>query len=309
MFFWQLHNDPLRIKGNWLAYTGHALGVVNKALNSLEKNGYIDEMKATAKTEKLLDERQPKNAIILAAGFGMRMVPINHETPKAFLEVNGEKLIERQIRQLHATGIHEIYIVVGFMKEKFEYLMDKYNVELIVNSEYATKNNIHSLYRALNHLHNTYIVPCDVWCDRNPFSRHELYSWYMVSDLIDDDSDVRVNRKNELVLTNKAGNAMVGISYLTGSDCEWVKERISSFCKDNRHDNDFWETSLYKEDRMIVTAKVVHASDVAEINTYEQLRDLDDQSNQLNSEAIHTIENVFAANRLILQTLRFSKKE
>ena len=99
----------------------------------------------------------------------------------------------------------------------------------------------------------------------------------MVSDLIDDDSDVRVNRKNELVLTNKAGNAMVGISYLTGSDCEWVKERISSFC------------------RMIVTAKVVHASDVAEINTYEQLRDLDDQSNQLNSEAIHTIENVFNA--------------
>ena len=277
------------------AYTGHALGVVNKALNSLEKNGYIDQMKATAKTEKLLDERQPKNAIILAAGFGMRMVPINHETPKAFLEVNGEKLIERQIRQLHATGIHEIYIVVGFMKEKFEYLMDKYNVELIVNSEYATKNNIHSLYRALNHLHNTYIVPCDVWCDRNPFSRHELYSWYMVSDLIDDDSDVRVNRKNELVLTNKAGNAMVGISYLTGSDCEWVKERISSFCKDNRHDNDFWETSLYKDDRMIVTAKVVHASDVVEINTYEQLRDLDDQSNQLNSEAIHTIENVFNA--------------
>ena len=79
------------------AYTGHALGVVNKALNSLEMNGYIDEMKATAKTKKLMDERQPKNAIILAAGFGMRMVPINHETPKAFLEVNGEKLIERQM--------------------------------------------------------------------------------------------------------------------------------------------------------------------------------------------------------------------
>lgn len=290
------------------AYTGHALGVVNKALNSLEKNGYIDKMKATAKAKKLMDERQPQNAIILAAGFGMRMVPINHETPKAFLEVNGEKLIERQIRQLHAMGIYEIYIVVGFMKEKFEYLMDKYNVELIVNSEYATKNNIHSLYRALNHLHNTYIVPCDVWCDRNPFSRHELYSWYMVSDLIDDDSDVRVNRKNELVLTNKAGNVMVGISYLTGSDCEWVKERISSFCKDNRHDNDFWETSLYKDDRMIVTAKVVHASDVAEINTYEQLRDLDEQSNQLNSLAIHTIETVFNARSNDITDITILKK-
>jgi thiamine kinase-like enzyme len=130
----------------------------------------------------------------------------------------------------------------------------------------------------------------------------------MVSDLIDDDSDVRVNRKNELVLTNKAGNAMVGISYLTGSDCEWVKERISSFCKDNRHDNDFWESTLYEKDRMIVTAKVVHASDVTEINTYEQLRDLDDQSNQLNSEAIHTIENVFAAKPADITDITILKK-
>ena len=277
------------------AYTGHALGVVNKALNSLEKNGYVDEMKATVKTYKLLDERQPENAIILAAGFGMRMVPINHETPKAFLEVNGEKLIERQISQLHEVGIREIYIVVGFMKEKFEYLIDKYNVELIVNSEYATKNNFHSLYKALNHLQNTYIVPCDVWCDRNPFSRRELYSWYMVSDLIDDESDVRVNRKNELVLTNNGGNAMVGIAYLTGSECERVKERLSLYCHDKMYDNDFWESTLFEKDRMIVTAKVVHASDITEINTYEQLRNLDGQSNQLNSDAIRTIETVFNA--------------
>ena len=173
-------------------FTGHALGVVNKALNSLTKDGYVSEMMATDKARKLIVERQPQNAIILAAGFGMRMVPINHETPKAFLEVNGEKLIERQIRQLQAVGIHEIYIVVGFMKEKFEYLMDKYNVELIVNSEYASKNNIHSLNLALDHIHNTYVVPCDVWCDRNPFNRHELYSWYMVSDLIDDDSKMNL---------------------------------------------------------------------------------------------------------------------
>ena len=290
------------------AFTGHALGVVNKALNSLEKNGYVDEMKITAKTEKLLDDRQPKNAIILAAGFGMRMVPINHEIPKAFLEVNGEKLIERQINQLHEAGIQEIYIVVGFMKEKFEYLMDKYEVELIVNPEYAVKNNIYSVYKAWNHIHNTYIVPCDVWCDRNPFSKHELYSWYMVSDLIDDESDVRVNRKNELVLTNNAGNTMIGISYLTGSDCEEVKEKLSLYCHDKKHDNDFWESSLFDKDRMIVTAKVVHASDVTEINTYEQLRDLDDESSQLNSEVIHTIENVFHAKPIDIADITVLKK-
>lgn len=44
--------------------------------------------------------------------------PINTEMPKGLLEVNGEALIERIIKQLHEVGIKEIYVVVGFMKEK-----------------------------------------------------------------------------------------------------------------------------------------------------------------------------------------------
>lgn len=43
----------------------------------------------------------PQRAVILAAGPGIRMAPIGHETPKAMLMANGERLIERQIRQLH----------------------------------------------------------------------------------------------------------------------------------------------------------------------------------------------------------------
>lgn len=69
----------------------------------------------------------------------MRMVPINTEMPKGLLEVNGEPLIERIIKQLHEVGIKEIYVVVGFMKEKYEYLIDEYGVELLVNADYAAK--------------------------------------------------------------------------------------------------------------------------------------------------------------------------
>ena len=61
------------------------------------------------------------------------MVPINTEVPKGLLEVNKEPLIERQIRQLHEVGIREIYVVVGFMKERYEYLIDEFGVELVVN--------------------------------------------------------------------------------------------------------------------------------------------------------------------------------
>ncbi|MDE6293771.1 MAG: NTP transferase domain-containing protein, partial [Clostridiales bacterium] len=71
----------------------------------------------------------PKSAIILAAGFGMRMVPINTEVPKGLLEVNGVPLIERVIKQLHEVGIFDIHILVGFLKEQYEYLIDKYSVK------------------------------------------------------------------------------------------------------------------------------------------------------------------------------------
>ena len=180
--------------------TGHSLGIVNRSIKNLIKNEYLDnDVRLTTKARTAFKKCAPKNAIILAAGFGMRMVPINLETPKALLEINGETLIERTIKQLHEVGIRDIFIVIGFLKERFEYLIDEYNVELIVNEEYAIKNNLHSLALIANQISNTYIIPGDVWCDRNPFRRNELYSWYMVSDLVDDESDVRVNRKMELV--------------------------------------------------------------------------------------------------------------
>lgn len=272
--------------------SGHSLGVVNRSLKELIKENYVDD--TIHLTEKAITEsrqRAPQRAVILAAGFGMRMVPINTEVPKGLLEVNGETLIERIIKQLHEVGIKEIYVVVGFMKEKYEYLIDEYGVELVVNTDYTAKNNLHSIKLVKQYLENAYIVPCDVWCDRNPFRRYELYSWYMVSDIVDNESDVRVNRKMELVTTRakSAGNAMIGISYLVKEDAEVVKRRIEELCASPAYDGCFWEETLYHNSRMFVAARVVHSTDVVEINTYEQLRELDAASDQLKSEALRII--------------------
>lgn len=274
------------------AQTGYSLGIVNRSIKELISEGYLDE--EICPTEKALreaKEKAPKNAIILAAGFGMRMVPINTETPKGLLEIKGERLIERTIRQLHEVGITEIYVVVGFMKEQYEYLIDEYGVDLIVAPDYATKNNLHSLKTAADHLSNSYIIPCDIWCEKNPYSRNELYSWYMVSDLVDDDSTVRVNRKQELVVQKEqaGGNAMIGICYLLEAEAEIVRERLEELGRDSRYDGAFWEETLYQKDRMIVTARVVHAADAVEINTYEQLREIDSDSSQLQNDAIQVI--------------------
>ena len=272
--------------------SGHSLGVVNRSLKELMKDEYLDEeLRPTMKALTEFRQKMPQRAVILAAGFGMRMVPINTEITKGLLEVNGEPLIERIIKQLHEVGIKEIYVVVGFMKEKYEYLIDEYGVELVVNADYAGKNNLHSMNLVREHLENAYVIPCDIWCDRNPFHRHEMYSWYMVSDLVDNESTVRVNRKMELVTVpeNAGGNAMIGICYLIKEDADTVSKRIAVLCKDQKYDGAFWEEALYNKNRMMIAARVVHSSDVVEINTYEQLRELDGDSNHLKTDAIQVI--------------------
>ncbi len=293
------------------AQTGHSLGIVNRSIKELISEGYLDEeIRPTEKALREAKEKAPKNAIILAAGFGMRMVPINTETPKGLLEIKGERLIECTIRQLHEVGITEIYVVVGFMKEQYEYLIDEYGVDLIVAPDYASKNNLHSLKTAADHLSNSYIIPCDIWCEKNPYSRNELYSWYMVSDMVDDDSTVRVNRKQELVVQKEqaGGNAMIGICYLLEAEAAIVRERLEELGRDSRYDGAFWEETLYRKDRMIVTARVVHAADVVEINTYEQLREIDSDSSQLQTDAIQVICEALGAQQDEVTNITVLKK-
>lgn len=137
------------------------------------------------------------------------------------------------------------------MKEQYEYLIDEYDVTLIVNADYASKNNLHSLNLASEYLKNSYIIPCDIWCKDNPFHKHEFYSWYMVSDAQTTESSVRVNRKMELTTISKTaiGNAMIGISYLSENDSSYIQQRLSSLDNDARYDGCFWEEALYDHDR------------------------------------------------------------
>ena len=291
--------------------SGHSLGVVNKALNSLIENKYVGKgNKLTTKGRKFLMDNKPARAVILAAGYGMRMVPINTETPKAFIKVHGECLIERQIKQLHQAGITEIYVVVGFLKEQFEYLIDEYNVKLIVNTEYAVKGNLHSLKLAQDYLENSYIIPSDIWCDYNPFDQYELYSLYMVSNLIDDESDVRVNRKSELVRVGKdmSGNAMIGITYLNRRDAAVVRTRLNEYAAKDEYNSSFWEETLYNGDRMFISSKVASSTDVVEVNSYEQLRELDSESDQLKTYVISVIKDVFNVDTSEIKDITILKK-
>ena len=289
--------------------TGHSLGAVNQALSSLGEGGYLDGFSLLPRARKRIQACRPQNAILLAAGYGMRMIPIQQERPKALLCVRGEKLIERQIRQLQEVGIRNITIVVGFMKEKFDYLIDLFGVKLVVNPLYYRKNNLASLALVRDQIANTYVLPCDLYCAQNPFSTSELYSWYLMSDLPDAESDVRINRKKEIVKTARGeGLSMVGISYLCGEDADRVRANLAAYDRNPRFDDCFWEEALYEKNKMFVKARQVSAGDVIEINTFEELRAVDDTSSHLHSDALSLIASCLHCKEAELSEIQVLKK-
>ncbi|MBQ9965036.1 MAG: NTP transferase domain-containing protein [Clostridia bacterium] len=272
--------------------SGHSIGKINSSIKELTAEGLLDpQMVLTKKAQKLYAQHKTKNAVILAAGFGMRIVPINTQTPKGLIEIHGEPLIERLIKQLREVGVENIYIVVGFLKESYEYLIDKYGVKLIVNVQYAQKNNLHSLNLARKFLDDCYIVPCDIWCRDNPFKEAEFYSWYMVNDQKDPSSLARVNKKKELVFdaVGGKGNTMVGIAYFTAKDAKLLRETVARLTKNPTFDHEFWEAALYNNPKLTVAARLCDAESTVDINTYEQLRDFDITSNQLKTDAISIV--------------------
>ncbi|NLA73501.1 MAG: NTP transferase domain-containing protein, partial [Clostridiales bacterium] len=161
------------------------------------------------------------NAIILAAGFGSRFVPLTYETPKGLLEVKGKPMLERQIEQVLEKGIEEIIIVVGYMKERFDYLIDKYNVKLVYNPEFSTKNNLASLYCVRDFLKNSYILVADNWIEQNMFNTYETRSWYSCLYMEGDTAEWCVSKTDEddrikeLTIGGKDSFTIVGPAFFT----------------------------------------------------------------------------------------------
>ncbi len=168
-----------------------SLGTANSLMRECLEKGYIEERPEdsgdTGKTwrlreegKRLLEPCRVDGALLIAAGFGSRFVPLTFETPKGLLEVFGERMIERQIRQLQEAGIRDITIAVGYLKEKFEYLIDKYGVKLIYNPEYSCKNTLATIYRCRKALEgrNMYVLASDNWMRRNMYHAYEAGAWY-----------------------------------------------------------------------------------------------------------------------------------
>lgn len=285
-----------------------SLGKVNQIISKLKQEKFIDENNnITLKTRNYFKKHHPQNAVILAAGYGMRMVPINTEEPKGLLEVKGETLIERLIKQLHEVGVQDIKVVVGFMKEHYEFLIDKYNVKLVVNSHYKDWNNIYSLFLVKDDISDTYILPCDVWFGKNPFSTIEDESWYLFGEEQVPGSNWQVKNNEKVRFNSSKGNKMIGLAYLNEMQGKNISKLLEKSIEEKQYTS-FWEDVLENKKNFLLKGKLISDNSHAEINSYEQLLDLDSGSTHLKNDAIEIIEDILKVNKKDIHNIHTLKK-
>ena len=189
-----------------------SLGSINSAVKTLEDQGLIDDSLITPKGLEALKPYEVKNAIIMAAGLSSRFAPISYEKPKGVLKVRGEVLIERQIHQLMEAGVTDITVVVGYKKEYFFYLAAKYGVKIVVNPDYATRNNNSTLWCVKDQLDNTYICSSDDYFTQNPFEHYVFGAYYSATYV--------AGETNEWCLKEGRGGRITGVEI--GGSNSWI---------------------------------------------------------------------------------------
>lgn len=195
------------------------------------------------------------NAIILAAGLGSRFHEMTTAESKTLLPVNGVPGLERTIRFLHKIGVREIHIVIGHMAERFYYLKEKYDVDLIDNPDYKKYNNVHSMSLAVEHLGDTLVIDGDVVilgglplpgnesCYYLVRREEEGAEWVPV---VDDEG-----RVTEMTVTDARLPSLLGISYWTASAGRRIRQEFSKLTeRDYLDPKGYWDTiptELYEE--------------------------------------------------------------
>lgn len=231
-----------------------------------------------------LEPYKVKKAVILAAGFGSRMMPATKDRPKPMVTVKGKRIIETLLDALVAVDIKDITIVRGYKKEKFNKLLDKYPfIKFIDNDNYDKYNNISSaILLKDNFVGGSYLCEADLYIT-NPdiitkyqYTSNILGSWSLETDdwsfKMDDYGHIRDYQKGNTFCWN-----YYGISYWTSQDCKKLNRDWARLFDTKNEKDIFWEQvplQLNSKDYQ-VEIRPCNKSDIMEIDNYYELAQLD----------------------------------
>ena len=280
-----LLDNPKTSQRELSARSNLSLGLVNSIIKESVECGFLvrEEPRKIVLTQEglaRLETNRVKSAIILSAGFGSRFVPLTYEIPKGLLAVHGQPMIERQIEQLQDKGITEIVIVVGYKKERFDYLIDKYGVRLVFNKEYAVKNNLASLYCALPWLDSTYISSSDLWIENNIFNTYESRNWCscIYKNGPTDEWCVKVSPTDKIEAIEVGGHdsfVIVGPAYFTSASSAMLKQYVTDCYNRPGTQDFFWEQTLIEHASALPININRQTGNVFEFENFEELKKYD----------------------------------
>lgn len=301
---------------------GLSLGTVNHLIREAVQEGYISpggskgQWQVTEAGLKFMEQFKVDGALIIAAGFGSRFVPLTFEMPKGLLEVFGERMIERQIKQLHEAGITDITIMVGYLKEKFDYLIDKYGVKLIFNPEYADKNTIATVHHARRVMagRNMYLLPSDNWLRNNMYHAYECCSWYSAVYMEGETSEwcLDYNKKGRITGVTIGGAdswVMYGPAFFSKNDSAAFLKLIEDYYHRPGTDMMHWEQVIMENcDAFPFYVNLQPQDQVYEFENLEELRVFDPKyQNHSDNKAMELVSNVFHVEESKIQDIRCLK--
>lgn len=300
-----------------------SLGSVNRLIATAIENGYLkhegNRYQLSESGRSLLEQYRVHSGVIMAAGFGSRFVPLTFDTPKGLLKVHGVPMIERQISQLHEVGIRDITIVVGYLKEHFEYLIDKFGVKLLYNPEYATKNTIATLYHA-RHLFegkNVYLLSSDNWMRHNMYQSYEAKAWYSASFMDGETKEWcltydKKGRITDVQIGGKSCYVMYGPVYFSKEFSKEFFPQLETAYHRPGTENDYWEQvfmdSLHGAHPITLYINKQPSDQVYEFENLEELRIFDDSYRHTSDNlAMQLISEVFDVKESDITQLRCLK--
>ncbi len=272
----------IRTLADSLKVSGTAIG---KSLENLILDGLIekkgDVLFLTDRGIEALEPYRVKKAVILAAGFGSRMMPATADKPKPMVTVNGTRIIDTLLDSLVAVGINDITIVRGYKKEKFDEIIAKYPfIKFIDNDRFDKENNISSAITALKEIDNCYLCEADLYIS-NPciITKYQYTSNILGSySLETDDWSFQLDNSGHIINYQK-GNTYCwnyyGISYWTKKDSAQLRKDWMDIYETNK--DVFWEEVplVLRKENYQVEIRQCQKKDIMEIDNYYELAQLD----------------------------------
>ncbi|MBQ0078620.1 MAG: NTP transferase domain-containing protein [Eubacterium sp.] len=272
--------------GSLLEYTPYDTDTIIRVLDELSELKYISNSYITRAGFDALEPYRARRAVLMAAGFGSRLQPVSLKTPKPLVDVNGTRIIDTLISALYAAGIDEIYVVRGYLAEKFDMLTDKYpNINFVHNPIYDKANNISSVMYASDLLENAYLLEADLMLSNPKIIKKYNYCSNFLGIKADstDDWCFIVNDDNVIDEWKKGGEGAgcyqeVGISYWTEADGAQLRTHVRDSFNAPNGDEQCWEFPMLIEyrDQYHIEVRECTQDDVVEIDSYEELIQIDD---------------------------------